>query len=115
MGKTYVRNGTPVGNEHLCETCTWGQFMSGYRESDVLVICTNTSPNMRVPFVVHECSEHQDKNRPDWDQMTKLAIEVRPAATLRRTRGFEVTRTVQPSAPDVGDENEDEDEIAVPA
>ena len=38
MGKLNVKNGTPVGREHLCKRCTWGQFMTGYRESDLVVI-----------------------------------------------------------------------------
>ena len=116
MGKTHMKNGTPVGNEHLCKSCTWGQLMTGYRESDVLVICTNTSPNMRVPFVVHECSEFQDKHRPDWNQMQKLAIEIRPTPTLRKTRGFNVTeipQPVKPADPDVEEDEENEDEAAV--
>lgn len=104
MGNTYVKNGTPIGNEHLCRTCCWGQFMTGYRESDVLVICTNARPNIRVPFVINECSEYQDKNRPDWEQMEKLAIEVRPATTLRRTRGFQVAEIVQPEVSEADEE-----------
>ena len=44
MGKLNVKNGTPVGNAHLCKRCEWGQFITGYRESDLLVICTHTTP-----------------------------------------------------------------------
>ncbi len=82
MAKLNVKNGTPAGNEHLCKRCTWGQYMTGYRESDMLVICTNTNPNIRVPFTVFDCSEFNDKHRPDYKQMKKLAIEFHP-------RGFQ--------------------------
>ena len=109
MSKTYVKNGTPVGNEHLCKSCTWGQFTIGYRESDALVICTNTNPNMRVPFVVQDCSGFQDKHRPDWNQMQKLAIEIRPARTLRKTPGFNVTEFPRSVEPATQDEEEDEE------
>jgi hypothetical protein len=88
MGKLNVKNGTPVGNEHLCKSCTWGQIITGYRESDVMALCTNTNPNFRLPFTVHECTEFQDKSRPDWEQMEKLAIQIEPVRISKKTRGF---------------------------
>ena len=100
MGKLYVKNGTPVGNEHLCKSCSWGQFMTGYRESDVMVICTNTNPNTRIPFTIHECSEFQDKSRPDWQQMEKLAIEIQPVRVSKKTRGFNIADTLRPEKPE---------------
>ena len=36
MRKVTVKNGTPVGNEHLCKRCTFGQSVTGYRQSDVV-------------------------------------------------------------------------------
>ena len=36
------------GRRHLCRNCSNGQFTVGYRESEVLVICTNSSPALRV-------------------------------------------------------------------
>ncbi|HEY2472735.1 MAG TPA: hypothetical protein VGI45_33430 [Terracidiphilus sp.] len=107
MGKINVKNGTPVGREHLCKRCTWGQFMTGFRESDLLVICTNASPNLTVPFPVHECSEFSDRNRPSWEQMDKLAIELNSVRLSARTRGFQAVTRVQPVRVD-----EDEDEAA---
>jgi len=96
MGNLYVKDGTPVGSEHLCKSCTWGQYTMGYRDSDVLVICTNTNPNTRMPFVVHQCSEYQDRFRPDWEQMKRLAIEVEPTRTSRKTSGFSLTKVLRP-------------------
>ena len=110
MGKLNVRNGTPVGNEHLCKNCDWGLFMTGYRESDVLVFCTNARPNFRVPFVVHECSEYQDKTQPDWEQMEKLAIQIEPMRLSKKTRGFHATETLRPEEPDYEPAFEGEDE-----
>jgi hypothetical protein len=107
MGKINVRNGTPVGNAHLCKNCSWGQIVSGYRESDLLVICTNVSPNLVVPFAVLDCSEFSDKFKPTWDQMTKLAIEVNPVRVSAKTRGFHALTKVQPMRVD-----DDEDEAA---
>ena len=108
MSKVNVKNGTSAGREHLCKRCTWGQFMTGYRESDVLVICTNASPNFKVPFPVYDCSEFSDRNRPNWEQMDKLAIELNPVRVSARTGGFQAVTRVQPVRVD-----EDEDEAAL--
>lgn len=107
MNKVNVKNGTPVGREHLCKRCTMGQFMTGYRDSDVLVICTNANPNFAVPFPVHECSAFSDKHRPTFDQMNRLAIAVNSVRLSARTRGFQTVTRVQPLRVD-----EDEDEAA---
>ena len=88
MGKLNVKNGTPVGNAHLCRGCMHGQFTTGYRESDVLVICTNSSPARLVPFPVHECTEFWDRNRPDYEQMQKLAISFSAEVNRKPTPGF---------------------------
>ena len=107
MSKVNVKNGTPVGREHLCKRCNWGQFMTGYRDSDLLVICTNASPNIAVLFPVYECSAFGDKHRPTFDQMSRLAIRVNSARLSARTRGFQAVTTMQPVRVD-----EDEDEAA---
>lgn len=96
MGKVNLKNGTPVGNAHLCRNCTSGQIVSGYRESDLLVICTNVSPNLVVPFTVLECSGFSDRNRPTFEQMNRLAIRVNSAPLSARTRGFQAVTRVQP-------------------
>lgn len=111
MGKLNVKNGTPVGNEHLCRRCSWGQFITGYRESDLLVICTNANPNMKVPFVVFDCSEFSDRNRPNWEQMEKLALAVQPTRVSTRVAGFSAVTKVRPIRRE--DEDEDADEVAV--
>ncbi len=60
MSKVNVKNGTPVGNTHLCDSCHWGQFITGYRESDRLVdLHQLTEPrNIAMPFTVYECTEY---------------------------------------------------------
>jgi hypothetical protein len=107
MGNTYVKNGTPAGNEHLCRTCSWGQITTGYRESDVVAFCTNTNPNFRLPFVVHKCSEYYDKHKPDWDEMKKLAIEVEPTRISQKTTGFNLVATQKPATPSENTEGTD--------
>jgi len=115
MGKLNIQNGTPVGNEHLCKSCTWGQYTTGYRESDVLVICTNTSPNFKVLFPVHECSEYYDKLRPDWEQMEKLAIQIQPVRVSKKTRGFQIPNRLEPEKtecePAAAEDEEDPEDV----
>ena len=109
MGKLHVKNGTPVGSEHLCKGCSHGQFTTGYRESDVLAVCTNIYPSFRLPFVVHECTDFEDKLRPDWEQMEKLAIEIQPVRVSKKTRGFNLTEVTKPEYEPAVAEDEDED------
>lgn len=110
MGKLNVKNGTPAGGAHLCRSCSWGQFIVGYRESDMLAICTNSGPNLVLPFTVYECSSFADKHKPDWKQMKELAIDIRPVGVSAKTAGFSAVSTVRPLK--TADEDEDEDEVA---
>jgi hypothetical protein len=83
--------------------------MTGYRESDRLVICNKTSPDMVVPFTMLDCTCFVDKHRPDWNQMQKLAIHVNPVRVSSRTAGFSTANQPHPiRVPDVDDEEEDE-------
>jgi len=107
MAKVKLKNGTPVGSDHLCKRCSWGQSVTGYRDSDLLVICMRPDPSFRVPFQVYECSEFSDRFRPTWEQMSKLAIEVEPMRVSAKTRGFATVTTIQPLRTD-----DDEDEAA---
>src|SRR5580700_1114400 len=106
MSKLKIKNGTPVTGPNLCGSCTWGQVMTGYRESDSLSICTNTNPNMVVPFAILECTRFDDKHRPDWRQMEKLAIEIQPVRVSAKTNGFSIAPAVR--APGNTDPDNDE-------
>ena len=112
MGKLKVKNGRPVGNVHLCRNCSNGQFTVGYRESEVLVICTNSSLALRVPFPVYECTSFWDRNRPGYVEMTKLALNFseghRKAITGFRNSGFARIPVVAEGEPE-----EEEDEAAI--
>lgn len=50
-------------------------------------------PNIVVPFVIYECSGFYDKNRPDWEQMEKLAITVAPGPL--KPVGFKVAVNIR--------------------
>jgi hypothetical protein len=79
MGKAYIKGGTPIGSDSLCKTCSYAHIMTGYRESEMVTMCSEVNPNIVVPFLIYECSSYYDKNRPNWEQMEKLAIDVAPA------------------------------------
>jgi hypothetical protein len=88
MGKPYIKGGTPVGSASLCKTCSYAHIMTGYRESELVTVCTDTNPNIVVPFLIYECTGYYDKNRPNYDQMQKLAIDV--ASDPMKPVGFKV-------------------------
>jgi hypothetical protein len=83
-----IRNGTPVGSESLCKTCTYVHMQSGYRESEELIFCN--FGNLRlVPFPVKECTDYTNRTLPTWEQMEKLALDVKSAPN-KRVKGFSV-------------------------
>jgi hypothetical protein len=112
MGKLKIKDGTPVGNDHLCTRCKWGQCMIGYRESDRLVICTNVYLNLVVPFTVLDCTSFSDKHRPDWRQMQKLAIRIGSVRVSKKTAGFSTAAESPQVITPVADDDEEEDEAA---
>jgi len=118
MSKLKVMNGTPVGNAHLCRNCMHGQFMTGYRDSDVLVICGNLNPAMVVPFPVQECTDFWDRHRPSWADMKRFALNLsaeqrKPTPGFRQS-GFSVVPVSARGENEDEDEN-NEDEAARPA
>ncbi len=80
MIKINMKGGTPSGWASLCESCAWSHIVKGFRESELMVICTDVHPNISVPFKVQDCTSY--------DAMTKLAIKFEPA---RRAVGFSAT------------------------
>jgi hypothetical protein len=113
MGKAYIKNGTPVGTESLCKTCTSALIFTGYRESEQVTICTWMEPNIVLPFTVNTCTGYYDKNRPSYLQMQKLAIDVTPAPLkpvgFKVGVGFHEAATVHTRINVDLDEDEDDD------
>jgi hypothetical protein len=79
MSRAYIKGGTPVGSESLCRTCVHAHIMIGYRESEMVTVCTDVHPNIVLPFKIYDCTGFEDKNRPSWQQMQELAIDVATA------------------------------------
>jgi hypothetical protein len=90
----YVKNGTPLQAQPLCESCSNAHIARGYRETESLVVCRATSPEHQVRFRVRECSSYAEKQKQTLWQMEKIAwiLEERagrkmgfvPAAELER-------------------------------
>jgi hypothetical protein len=99
MGNIRVKNGTPVGNESLCETCTHALIVKGFRETEELVFCTYAFDQiLRMPFKVYKCSGHIDKGMPTWEQMKDMAIEVKPISSTKQA-GFYYPEDVSVDVP----------------
>jgi hypothetical protein len=111
MGKAYIKNGTPVGTESLCRTCTSALVFTGYRESEQMTMCTFMHPNIVLPFTVNTCTGYHDKNRPSWKEMKDLAIDVTPSPLkpvgFKVGVGFHEAATARPRIDVDLDEDED--------
>jgi hypothetical protein len=113
MSKPYIKGGTPIGSESLCKTCVYAHIMTGYRESEMVTICEEVVPNIPVPFVIYECTNYYDKNRPTWKQMEKLAINVTPGPL--KPVGFKVAVNIREAeaahatVPASSDEDDDDE------
>jgi hypothetical protein len=90
MGRVYVKNGTPATAPPLCESCRFAHILRGFCDSEVIVYRDYVYPSLLVPFKIRDCTNHLDKNRPTWKQMEELAIEIRPAVSLKPI-GFQST------------------------
>jgi hypothetical protein len=107
MGKPYIKGGTPIGSDSLCRTCSYAHIMTGYRESEMVTICSEVNPNIAVPFLIYECSSYYDKNRPNYDQMQKLAIDVVPGPL--KPVGFKIGVGLHGAAVACASDDEDDD------
>ena len=108
MATPYIKNGTPVGTTSLCRTCTYAHIMTGCRESEQVTMCNGVHPNIVVPFLIYECTHFYDKNRPTWQQMQDLALDVvttpmKPVG-FKTGPGFVQTTLVRPSVADEGND-----------
>lgn len=84
MTRVYVKNGTPVEGESLCYTCTNAHIRRGYRASEEHVFCNYVYEQLfPILFNIRECTGYADKNKPTWEQMKDLAIEVRPSVSFK--------------------------------
>ena len=93
--RVHIKDGTAIEARSKCSTCTNAHIISGFRESEELVFCDYASDLIRIPFKVKECSNYRDRTSPDWEQMEKLAIDVRPSVKYARAAGFQMVREAE--------------------
>lgn len=88
MGNIRVKNGTPVGNDSLCETCRSSLILRGYRETETIVYCTYPFEEVLVvPFKIRDCSGYCDKTVPTRCEMEEMALLINEA-TSAKPAGF---------------------------
>jgi hypothetical protein len=66
------RNGSSA-EESLCLTCTNGQVIWGFSETQVRTLCYWGYPITAVPFPVRKCTGYKDRRRADLDDMKEVA------------------------------------------
>jgi hypothetical protein len=64
MFNIFIRGGSPCGRTSLCATCASAHIVTGYREREMVVICTEANPHLTVRFEVKECTNYEARNRP---------------------------------------------------
>ncbi len=52
------------GRTSLCVTCASAHIVTGYRESEMVVICTEATPHLTVRFEVKECTKYVARDHP---------------------------------------------------
>jgi hypothetical protein len=64
MFKIFIRGGIAHGRTSLCATCASAHIVTGFRESEMVVICTEANPHIPIRFEVKECTEYSARERP---------------------------------------------------
>jgi hypothetical protein len=91
MMRVNVKDATAVDGLSKCASCANAHIIRGFREFEEMVYCNFAYPLIHISYKVRDCSNYQDRNRPDYDQMEKLAIYVEPASSLKHA-GFRSAR-----------------------
>ncbi len=65
MFKLFIRGGVAHGRTSLCATCASAHIVTGYREAEMVVICTEANPHIPIRFEVKDCTEYSERNRAE--------------------------------------------------
>jgi hypothetical protein len=82
-----VQGGTPSGTRSLCQTCSRGHIIKGFRASEVEVFCRQFYIEREIRFAVCECTFYEDRRLASKSEMEEIAwfLTTRKAG---RTVGF---------------------------
>jgi hypothetical protein len=62
MFSIFVKGGVAYGRTSLCATCISAHIVTGYRDSQMVMICTQTTPHLTVRFEVKDCTMYEAIN-----------------------------------------------------
>lgn len=104
-----VRGGTPQGSGTLCQTCSYGHLIKGFRATEEDVFCRYFYLEREIRFPVSECTFYEDRRLASKKEMEDIAWILRTDMPRRRV-GFispEQSREIEAEAAAVpADENE---------
>jgi len=82
-----VSGGTPQGGGTLCQTCSYGHQIKGFRATEEEVFCRYFYLEREIRFPVSECTFYEDKRLASKKEMEDIAWILRTDMPRRRV-GF---------------------------
>jgi hypothetical protein len=82
-----VRGGTPEGSGTLCQTCSDGHLIKGFRVTEEEVFCRYFYLEREIHFPVSECTFYEDRRLASKKEMEDIAWILRTDMPWRRV-GF---------------------------
>jgi hypothetical protein len=76
-----VKGGTPEGCESLCQTCSYGHVIKGFRASEEEAYCRYFYLEREIRFPVRECTFYEDRRLANKKDMEEIAWILRSATT----------------------------------
>ena len=103
-----VKGGTPRGSDTLCQTCSYGHIIKGFRATEEEVYCRYFYLEREILFPVSECTFYEDRRLASKREMEEIAWILRTDMPRRRVgfispeqlRALEAEAAVLPAASD---------------
>jgi hypothetical protein len=68
-----VKGGTPSGSASLCQTCSRGHLIKGFRATGEQVFCRFFYIEREIRFPVNECTFYEDRRLASKTEMEEIA------------------------------------------
>jgi len=103
-----VKGGTPQGCDSLCQTCSYGHLIKGFRATEEEVFCRYFYLEREIHFPVSECTFYEDRRLASKREMEEIAWVLRTDMPRRRVgfispeqlREIEAETAIVPSSTD---------------
>jgi hypothetical protein len=82
-----IKGGTPQGSGTLCQTCSYGHLIKGFRATEEEVFCRYFYLEREIRFPVSECTFYEDRRLASKKEMEDIAWILRTDMPRRRV-GF---------------------------